>query len=124
MAAHRAATDTCLSCRTIDRDLHAADRTIAENPDFTIAVPFAPNWPYEVHVRARRHGARRLPDLTTDERADLARALRTVVRISDRFDPAAGLSINDTVPEDSAAEFTTVLTARPESPDVPSPTLR
>ncbi|TVR38200.1 MAG: hypothetical protein EA388_00410 [Nitriliruptor sp.] len=43
LAAHRAATDTCLICRTIDRDLPAPNRTIAENPNFTIAVPFAPN---------------------------------------------------------------------------------
>lgn len=170
LAAHRAATDTCLSCRTIDRDLRAPNRTIAENPNFTIAVPFAPNWPYEVHVRARRHGARRLPDLTADERSDLARALRTVVRIYDRFYPAAsmdymmvcqqgpagdngdpvedwhlsfeflppnrgpdkmkvrasvetaaGLFINDTVPEDSAAELAAVLAARPEAPDAPIP---
>jgi UDPglucose--hexose-1-phosphate uridylyltransferase len=170
LTAHRDATDTCLSCRTIAQDLSAADRTIAENPSFTIAVPFAPNWPYEVHVRARRHGAQRLPDLTSEERADLARALRTVVRIYDRLYPespmaymmvcqqapagdtgepaddwhlsfeflppnrgpdklkvrasvetAAGFFINDTVPEDSAAELTSVLTATPGAPDAPIP---
>jgi UDPglucose--hexose-1-phosphate uridylyltransferase len=170
LAEHRAATDTCLSCRTVDQDLGAADRTIAENPSFTIAVPFAPNWPYEVHVRARRHGARRLPDLTTAERADLARALRTVVRVYDRLYPeapmaymmvcqqapagdtgepaddwhlsfeflppnrgpdklkvrasvetAAGFFINDTVPEDSAAELAAALTAATGASDAPIP---
>jgi UDPglucose--hexose-1-phosphate uridylyltransferase len=48
-------------------------------------VPFAPNWPYEVHVRARRHGARRLTDLTADERRDLAVALKDVVHRFDRL---------------------------------------
>ena len=44
-----------------------------------IAVPFAPRWPYEVQVLARRHGLRRLGDLTDCELIDLAGALHDVV---------------------------------------------
>jgi UDPglucose--hexose-1-phosphate uridylyltransferase len=68
-----------------DLDRTGSQRRIVSNASFTVAVPFAPDWPYEVHVRARRHGARRLSDLTADERRDLAAALREVVLRYDRF---------------------------------------
>jgi hypothetical protein len=121
-------------------------------------VPFAPDWPFELHVRAKRHGVRRLTDLTVGERRDLAAALREVVRIYDQLydeplaylmacqqapadldgrpaedwhlsfeflppnrapdklkvratvETAAGLFINDTVPEASAAQLAAVST--------------
>jgi UDPglucose--hexose-1-phosphate uridylyltransferase len=46
-------------------------------------VPFAARWPFEVAVRARRHGLRRLAELSPVEQRDLALALRDVTR---RFD--------------------------------------
>jgi UDPglucose--hexose-1-phosphate uridylyltransferase len=52
---------------------------IAANPSFAIAVPFAPRWPFEVHVRARRHGLGRLAGLSPAEQRDVAAALRAVV---------------------------------------------
>ncbi len=45
-----------------------------------MAVPFAARWPFEVAVRARRHGLRRLADLVPEEQRDLAVALRDVTR--------------------------------------------
>jgi UDPglucose--hexose-1-phosphate uridylyltransferase len=153
---HREQHDACLSCEVVDLDDRSAARTVAANDSFTVAVPFAPDWPFELHVRARRHGARRLTDLTAVERRDLARALRDVVRRYDRLyeapiaylmacqqapaepdgspvddwhlsfeflppnrgphklkvratvETAAGLFINDTVPEDSAAQLVAV----------------
>jgi UDPglucose--hexose-1-phosphate uridylyltransferase len=92
ISAHREAEDRCLTCTVVERDDVAEARTVAMNPSFTVAVPFAPNWPYEVHVRARRHGARRLVDLTVDERRDLASALRDVVRRYDRLHEHAPLA--------------------------------
>jgi UDPglucose--hexose-1-phosphate uridylyltransferase len=89
---HRARHDDCLSCTVVERDDASAARTIARNASFTVTVPFAPNWPYEIHVRARRHGVRRLPDLTNDERRDLAAALRDVVRRYDRLHEHAPLA--------------------------------
>jgi UDPglucose--hexose-1-phosphate uridylyltransferase len=165
---HRAAHDACLGCAVVAADDAAQDRTVARNDSFTVAVPFAPNWPFELHVRARRHGAGRLTDLTAAERRDLAAALRDVVcrydglydeplaylmacqqapaaedgtpvpdwHLSFEFLPpnrsphqlkvratvetAAGLFINDTVPERSAAELAAVATATQPSaiPDV------
>jgi UDPglucose--hexose-1-phosphate uridylyltransferase len=89
---HRRQHGTCLACGVVARDDAAPARTLTANDSFTVAVPFAPNWPYEVHVRARRHGARRLTDLTTDERRDLATALRDVVRRYDRLHEHAPLA--------------------------------
>ncbi|GGI03526.1 galactose-1-phosphate uridylyltransferase [Egicoccus halophilus] len=82
---HRARHDDCLGCRVVAADDGAAERQVAANDSFTVAVPFAPRWPYEVHVRARRHGAGRLGDLTGDEQRDLAAALRDLVLRYDRL---------------------------------------
>jgi UDPglucose--hexose-1-phosphate uridylyltransferase len=76
---HRLMIDTCLSCEVVASDLATPERQVVANDSFTVAVPFAPDWPLEIHVRAKRHGARRLSDLTAEERRDLAVALRAVV---------------------------------------------
>jgi UDPglucose--hexose-1-phosphate uridylyltransferase len=89
---HRATQGRCLTCGVVARDEEAPARTVAVNDSFTVAVPFAPNWPYEVHVRARRHGVRRLPDLTTAERRDLGAALKDVVRRFDRLHDGSPLA--------------------------------
>ncbi len=155
---HRRTHGTCLTCEVVTRDLAAADRRVRDNDSFTVGVPFAPDWPFELHVRAKRHGVRRLSDLTVGERRDLAAALREVVRIYDQLfdeplaylmacqqapndldarpaedwhlsfeflppnrsphqlkvratvETAAGLFINDTVPEASAAQLAAVAT--------------
>lgn len=80
---HRADAERCLTCDTVAADQAATERHVVENDTFTVAVPFAARWPYEVHVRARRHGLRRLPDLTLPERRDLAAAIRAVVQAYD-----------------------------------------
>jgi UDPglucose--hexose-1-phosphate uridylyltransferase len=67
----------CLGCHVATAE-DAASRLVAENESFLVAVPFAPRWPYEVAVRARRHGLRRLSDLAPEEQLDLARGLRDV----------------------------------------------
>jgi UDPglucose--hexose-1-phosphate uridylyltransferase len=167
IADHRARHGSCLHCEVVARDSAATGRTVALNPSFTVAVPFAPDWPFEVHVRARRHGVRRLTDLTSHERHDLCVALRDVVLRYDRFydDPmaylmvaqespraaddgpvddwhlsfeflpphraphrlkvrasvetAAGLFINDTVPEVSAATLAAVDTSGANDDEIP-----
>jgi UDPglucose--hexose-1-phosphate uridylyltransferase len=86
---HRGQERTCLGCTLVTRD-DASSRVIEANDSFTIAVPFAPQWPYEVHVRARRHGCARLGDCTDAEMLDLARALRAVLR---RLDARFGFSV-------------------------------
>jgi UDPglucose--hexose-1-phosphate uridylyltransferase len=75
---HRRDAGTCLGCTLVADDL-ASERIVAANDTFTVAVPFAPRWPLEVHLRAVAHGVRRLADLTDAQLVDLARALRDVV---------------------------------------------
>lgn len=99
---HRRCGGGCLGCHVVAIDTASAARTVVDNRSFTVTVPFAPDWPFEIHVRAKRHGARRLPDLTMEERRHLADALRTVVRIYDRFydEPMAYLMACQQAPRD------------------------
>jgi UDPglucose--hexose-1-phosphate uridylyltransferase len=71
-------------------DVAGADRALAADDHVVVTVPFAAHWPYEVHVRARRHGARRLSDLGTDELTSLSAALRGVV---ERYDGLFGFEL-------------------------------
>jgi UDPglucose--hexose-1-phosphate uridylyltransferase len=78
LRAFRTREGACAGCRVVAAD-GASARVISANPSFAIAVPFAPRWPFEVHVRARRHGLGRLAAMSPDEQRDLAAALRSVV---------------------------------------------
>ncbi len=86
---HRQRTGTCVGCALVRQD-EGSDRSLSDNASFTVAVPFAPRWPFEVHVRARRHGCARLADLIDAEALDLAKALREVVN---RFDGLFGIEL-------------------------------
>ncbi|MGI9052677.1 MAG: galactose-1-phosphate uridylyltransferase [Ilumatobacteraceae bacterium] len=88
--AHRRAVGRCLGCDLADGHEGtggADERTIVDNDSFAVVVPFAARWPFEVHVRARRHGCRRLADLTDVEALDLVRAVRDVTA---RYDGVFG----------------------------------
>jgi UDPglucose--hexose-1-phosphate uridylyltransferase len=74
---HRAQEGRCLGCDAVERET-ASPRIVVQNDSFAVSVPFAARWPYEVAVRARRHGLGRLNDLTPAERLDLALALHAV----------------------------------------------
>ena len=76
---HRERTGSCLSCAATLADARS-DRVVSGNDSFVVAVPFAARWPFEVAVRAKRHGLGRLAELTPVEQRDLALALRDVVR--------------------------------------------
>lgn len=90
LADHRDRHRDCLTCNVVGRDDAAPERAVAVNDTFTVSVPFAARWPYEVHVRARRHGARRLCDLHPHEQLDLAAALQEVVL---RYDALFGFEL-------------------------------
>ena len=83
---HRERERSCLGCAVVARE-SGSRRSVAENDSFVVGVPFAPRWPFEVHVRARRHGLGRLADLAEHEQIDLLDALRDVAL---RFDALHG----------------------------------
>ena len=80
---------SCLGCRLCALD-DATERVVVANESFSVAVPYAARWPFEVHLRARRHGCARLSDLSNDEALDLAKALRDVVA---RYDALFGFEL-------------------------------
>jgi len=85
----RARTGECLTCAVVSEQ-RRSDRVVQVDPFWAIGVPFAPRWPYEIHVRAIRHGARRLADLTAEESRALAEALHGVVA---RYDALYGFEL-------------------------------
>ena len=84
LADGRARTGGCVSCAVVAEQL-ASERTVAQNDHFAVGVPFAARWPYEVHVRAIRHGLGRLTDLEPAEQRALAAALHDVVERYNRL---------------------------------------
>jgi UDPglucose--hexose-1-phosphate uridylyltransferase len=78
-ARHRASAGTCLACEVVAEDDAASERRVMAGEHFSVAVPFAARWPYEIHIRARRHGLRRLADLAPAEQVELAGLIRDVV---------------------------------------------
>lgn len=86
---HHEQAGGCLSCAATLTDARS-DRIVSANDSFVVAVPFAARWPFEVAVRARRHGLGRLSDLDPVEQRDLALALRDVVR---RYDALFGFPL-------------------------------
>lgn len=76
---HRAARRSCLHCDLIE-DVDRAPRVVVQDDFFDASVPFAPRWPFEVHVRARRHGLGRLSELDDSEQRSLGSLLIDVRR--------------------------------------------
>ncbi len=74
----RARTGACVTCGVV-AEQRASRRIIHPDRHWVVGVPFAPRWPYEVHIRAVRHGLRRLTDLRPEEARSLAGALHGVV---------------------------------------------
>ena len=87
---NRQLNDCCLTCQTVVLGDPARDREVISSDHFSVAVPYAARWPYEVHVSARRHGLQRLGQLTTLEAHDLLRILRELVG---RYDGLFGFDL-------------------------------
>ncbi len=89
LEAGRRETGACVPCAVAEMDA-TSDRVLDLDGPWVVAVPFAPRWPYEVHVRARRHGLRRFADLSPSDARSLGRVLRRVVL---RFDALFGFEL-------------------------------
>lgn len=70
---------TCVQCDVVAQERAEGLRIVAENDTFLAFVPFAPRFPYEVHVVVHRH-APSLLDLSDPDRDALAHILVEVVR--------------------------------------------
>ncbi len=90
LARYRDRHGTCLTCQVLSADEAAPERGIVQGKHFTMAVPFAARWPFEVWIRARRHGLRRLGDLEPAEQVELTSHLRGVVS---RYDGLFGFEL-------------------------------
>ncbi len=74
----------CLRCELLQRELDAGERIISRSEHWTALVPFAARWPYEARLIANRHVAS-LPELTEDERDDLASSYLDLLQRFDRL---------------------------------------
>jgi UDPglucose--hexose-1-phosphate uridylyltransferase len=73
-----------LLCHYADREIASGERVVHADADWVAVVPYWAVWPFELLVLPRRR-VHRLPDLTPEERASLARALRRVLGCYDRL---------------------------------------
>ncbi|MCA1692091.1 MAG: galactose-1-phosphate uridylyltransferase, partial [Actinobacteria bacterium] len=55
--AHLVAHGTCVLCDVVAKERADEVRVVDQNRSFLAYVPFAPRFPYELHVIARRHAA-------------------------------------------------------------------
>jgi UDPglucose--hexose-1-phosphate uridylyltransferase len=67
----------CLYCRLLAEELRAGKRIVLETDRFVAFVPFHAKWPGEMQIYPKRH-AQSLMDLNDEERAELARMIKTV----------------------------------------------
>ncbi|HST47947.1 galactose-1-phosphate uridylyltransferase [Jatrophihabitans sp.] len=89
-AGYSAEHGSCLRCELLRREVEAGERVISRTEHWTALVPFAARWPYEARLVANRHVGS-LPELTGDERDDLARSYLDLLRRFDRlFEPLVG----------------------------------
>jgi UDPglucose--hexose-1-phosphate uridylyltransferase len=72
-----AAESRCLYCALLQAELTAGARIVLETAGFAAFVPFHARFPGEIQIYPRRHFGS-LPDLTGDERGELARVIKAV----------------------------------------------
>ncbi len=67
----------CLFCDLLKGELAEKTRIVADNADFVAFVPYAARFPAELAIYSRRH-VRTLPELTDEERKNLAEIISTI----------------------------------------------
>ena len=82
--AHFARTATPLLAEVIDAELEAGERIVLASDHWLAIVPFWAAWPFETMIVARSD-ARRLEELSTHARADLADLLGRLLQGCDRL---------------------------------------
>ena len=82
--AYLAENGQCVHCAVLEQERAAEKRIVIQDEAVTVYVPFAARWPYELHVATTEHRASLL-DLTDNEVASLAKALKQVSRALDEL---------------------------------------
>ena len=86
-ADHQARTGECLMCSLVARELADGDRLVAAVDDFVAFVPFAPRWPFEVHIVPTRH-VTDVPALAEGSAVTMLELQARVLRAFDRLFPS------------------------------------
>ncbi len=68
---------SCPVCDVVAEEVKTKKRVVFETDSFVSLVPFYARFPFEVHVYPKRH-VTSLPELTSQERAELARHLKII----------------------------------------------
>ena len=76
--AHDAETGHCLWCDLVSEESADGRREIFQTRSWQVVVPFFARWPYEVHLRPKRHVGW-LHELDEGEIEDLSRGLKTLL---------------------------------------------
>lgn len=82
--AYRAKTGRNLLEDVVKTELELQERVIAQTEHWVLYVPAAARWPVEMHLAPRRTVAR-IPDLTDEEREDLAHIYLKMLRAGNKF---------------------------------------
>ena len=77
-------TGKCLLCSILDREVSEGIRIVAENENFAAYIPFFAQYPYEVHIAAKRH-VRDMTEFDQTEQLDLAAILKQVIAAYDKL---------------------------------------
>jgi len=81
---HLESTGRPLLLDVLDEEIERQDRLVELSEHWALLVPFWAVWPFEYLLMPRRHVAR-LPDLTSEERDDLSRILKSGLTRYDRL---------------------------------------
>lgn len=73
-----AANQKVLLLDYLDQELALAERVIVHSHHWTVVVPFWAVWPFETLILPKRH-VLRMPELTDEERTDLAQVLKDLM---------------------------------------------
>lgn len=76
--AHHERTGRCLGCDIVAGEIEAGSRVVLGGEHVLAHVPFAPRWPYEIHLCLRPHRSS-LAELAGEERRELAAGLRAIL---------------------------------------------
>jgi UDPglucose--hexose-1-phosphate uridylyltransferase len=84
--AHRyfGATERCIQCDVYSREIESGDRLVMNTSSWLVFVPFAPQFPFELHIVPKRH-VPSLSALNSEEKHQLAHVLSAVTKCYDQL---------------------------------------